>query len=145
MFLLISLTELAIKDNTEIKNSGACSRGQGLLEKHLKVAEKTKRTKVQNCAKGWDPGCSAGSASPLQTSTVLRKGTGAPWCFWEPEINSVWSKYKVAGLGGEVNIENIEHKNEDIGGPTTWIWMLTNLCYNPRSVTKLPWPQWLHL
>lgn len=41
-----------------------------------------------------------------------------------------------AGLGGEVNIE--QHKNEDLGGPTTWIWMLTNLQYNPGSVTKLP-------
>lgn len=50
-----------------MKCSGARSRGQGLLEKHLKVAEKTQRTKVQNCAKGWDPGCFAGSASPLQT------------------------------------------------------------------------------
>lgn len=53
-------------------------------------------------------------------------------------MNSVCSKYKVAGLG-EVNIENIkQHKNEDIGGPTTWIWMLTNLYYNPGSVTTLP-------
>lgn len=52
MFLLVCLTELAIKDATETKNSGACSRGQGLLEKHLKMAEKTQGTKVQNYAKG---------------------------------------------------------------------------------------------
>lgn len=51
MLLLASLPELVIKGATEMENTGACPKGQGLLEEHVKLAERTQRTNVQNCAK----------------------------------------------------------------------------------------------
>lgn len=75
LLFLASFPELAIKGVIEMEDTGACPKGQGLSEEHLRLAE---RTDVQKHAKDRDLGCFSGSASPLRASTVLCKARSGP-------------------------------------------------------------------
>lgn len=81
MLLLASLPELAIKGATEMENTGACPKGRGLFEEHLRLGERTQRTNTQNRTKGRELGCFSGLSSPPQASTVLWKARGQPKMF----------------------------------------------------------------